>query len=172
MLYSYKEKSASDLQSFTHHLHTLLEHHNLSPSHISSADIAYFVKNVRSLRVIRTRALEEEYDQQKHGLLTESINEIIEEASYAMEAEEEDNEADGTDDSEEVVKPFKPDNIHWYFSFRSLEAFVSTHNRYPGISADESELVADVEALSNIQSELLKSAQIETEVVKECLIEL
>ena len=60
----FKAKAESDIAIITRYIHTALQSVGFPISHITDHEITYFVKNVRSLRVIATRSLEEEYQHE------------------------------------------------------------------------------------------------------------
>jgi len=121
--------------------------------------IAYFVKNVRGLHLVRTRSLDEELTSKT--FLSEDINEILDEPTM-------------DDPEEKEEKLLNPKNIHWYFALRSAEAFRAQYGRYPGTpTKDGKEKVdEDADVLIKINETLFSENKIRHKPIQECLREI
>ena len=97
--------------------------------------VSYVVKHVRSLRVVRTSAVSEEYGAAPTELPA-TLNSLLEEASY--EALDKPPPAEG-----EWVPP-NPPLVQWYIALRAILAYETKHHHYPGLLTDAE--VTEVEA--------------------------
>eukprot|EP00484_Ammonia_sp_Unknown_P030184 CAMPEP_0197030628 /NCGR_PEP_ID=MMETSP1384-20130603/9824_1 /TAXON_ID=29189 /ORGANISM="Ammonia sp." /LENGTH=550 /DNA_ID=CAMNT_0042460015 /DNA_START=21 /DNA_END=1669 /DNA_ORIENTATION=+ len=156
----YKERAQRDLNLIRGYVAKRLEELKRAKDCIADDLIDRFVRNVRSLKVVRTKSMEDEYTAPD----TEQYDELF----MDMSAFEE-----GKDDDEE--KPFQPLMIHWYWAFRALEQFYDAEKRMPGQGAADAnvDVDGDVEKLLEIEKKLYKENKVEgQEVVKECLQEM
>jgi len=129
----FKAKAHADLEGITKHVHAILKGVGKDPKTIPDHQIDYFVKNCRSLFVVRTPALETEYDVKSFN--AESINWALEGSWKFMMGPDE--------TKEEVIKDMG--NIDWYLGMRAIDLFKEKHGRYPG-EKDAKSGKEDVEA--------------------------
>jgi len=87
---------------------------------ISEELITRFVKNCRSLRVVRTRAMAEEYSKPNVEAIQEAMDEIDMAALMAME------------NPDYVGPPPLPKVVYWNIGLKACDVFVDTHKRVPG----------------------------------------
>jgi len=156
----FAEKALQDLEAIVVHVSKILTRLGRAPDAIARQRIEYFVRNVRSLRVVRTRTLEEELNPQT--FLSEDINEIFEEYVDVSEEEKE-------------QKLLNPKNLHWYFALRSVQRFFAQSNRYPGVivpDAKEVDNATDAAELVKINDKLFEQYSIRAQTVPECLQEI
>merc|ERR1712228_763916 len=102
---------------------------------ISDVLMDRFVKNVRSLKVVRTRSMEQEYTSPN----TEEYDELYMDMSMFEEKSDED-------------APFQPLMVNWYWAFRALDVFYDANKRMPG--SEKESIAADVEQLVAMQKKL------------------
>lgn len=119
-----------------------------------------FVKNVRSLKFIRTRSIENEINSPDNENISES------KMNYDMNKMMQQSEQK---DDENVPKPHDPWNFHWYLAFRTLDQFYNKEKRLPGNKKDN--ISNDVKILTQIQKEnILKSIKVDDLEVDEHVI--
>ena len=116
--------------------------------------VSYVVKHVRSLRVVRTSAMSDEYGPTPTELPA-TLNSLLEEASY--EAMDKPPPAEG-----EWVPP-NPPLVQWYIALRAILAYEATHHHYPGQLTDAE--VAEVEAATGDPGEEASEWREEAKVV-------
>lgn len=172
----FQAKAEADFAAVQAHLARLLASLGLPANHIAPKDLDMFVRNIRTLRVIRTRSLVQEYgtDGTSSGegentgeFQTDYLREIIEEEEYDEEDEAEENE-----DGAAADKPRKihnPKNVHWYLALRTADIFMAREGRAAGsapigsnVAVTVDQLNNDVLALQSIQSELLRSTGLDS----------
>jgi amyloid beta precursor protein binding protein 1 len=162
----FQKRAEADFAAVKQHLHTILASLSLPADRVSDQELDSFVRNVRTLRVIRTRSLSSEYgsDGASTGgsFQTDVIREILED-DFDPDANEDDDADDDMSDAP-PRKPRHPHNVHWYIALRSADIFQSREGRAPGTaSAGNStpltipQLEADFAAVTKLAEQLLKT---------------
>ena len=134
----FQRKAEQDLDAVRQHLHRQLQRLDLPLSHVTEQELHMFVRNVRTIRVIRTRSLAEEYgrdgtsngDEYVKSFAKDYIQEVIEEEVYD-DVDEDDTDA-MSDAPPRRPKLHNPKNIHWYLGLRAAELFHTKHGRIAG----------------------------------------
>mmetsp|Transcript_71980 Transcript_71980/g.64674 ORF Transcript_71980/g.64674 Transcript_71980/m.64674 type:complete len:610 (-) Transcript_71980:27-1856(-) len=127
----YKERAQKDYDTIKGYVKEILKSLEKSDDCIKEEIIDRFVKNVRNLKVVRTRSFEDEYNKP-------DVNKLI-------KFYEDDPMAAFEEKSEEA--PFQPKMVNWYWAFRAMETFYDQEKRVPGArSGDDSAYKACVEA--------------------------
>jgi len=118
----FAQKAAADTAAVTAHVHRLLTSKQVArkSDSIPQKQIDLFVKNVRALRVVRTRPIDSEYNPKEFN--SESVNDKLEEP-WQMDLTKEEQD-------DRVLKG--PGNIHWYFALRAVDQFQAATGRFPG----------------------------------------
>jgi amyloid beta precursor protein binding protein 1 len=149
----FKARVKGDFDAFFAHAQAVLKEAGQPVSAISEADADMFCRNVRGLRVLRTRSLSEEHSAE--GFNKEGVVELLEEF------------VEPDPDAEVEV----PHYIHWYFALRAVDLFQQKNKRYPGVGGKSPE--RDAEELYEIQTELAQELKLsELETKPECLQEI
>jgi amyloid beta precursor protein binding protein 1 len=164
----FQQKAEADLKAVRSHLAALLSQLSLPADTVSPQELDSFVRNVRTLRLIRTRSLLQEYgsdgssDPAKGAAFaSEGVREILEEASYAVD------EAEAEMSDSAPRRPPNPNNVHWYFALRAADRFLAKEGRAagtpkagsdPAVPMPVSQLEADMNALSALQQEIVQHA--------------
>merc|ERR1719192_1313071 len=151
----YKARAQKDYDLIKGYLEKRLEELKKEKTAIKEEVIERFVKNVRHLKVVRTRSMEEEYTKPN----TEEYDELFMDMS-AFEEKSEDA----------AEKPYQPLMFHWYWAFRALDVFFDAEKRVPG--TDKEKMEADVKALVEIQKKLFADNKVEQEPEEGCLSEM
>jgi len=166
----FQARAEADLAAVRQHLHARLTELGQPTTRISEHELGMFVRNVRTLRVIRTRSLAQEYGAGDAATKVpefnaEAVREIIEEEQEMLEAEDEaeEEEDDGDEDMEQAPPQRRlPNNVHWYLALRAADVFLATQGRAAGTSAKGPsapvsipELEADFGTLQGIATQLL-----------------
>jgi len=151
----YKARAERDLDLIKGYVMKRLEELGRDKTSISAEIIDRFVKNVRSLKVVCTKSLKEEYEKPD----TSQYDELYMDMSMFEEKTEEE-------------KPFQPLMVNWYWAFRALEVFYDQNGgRMPG--ANKETIDDDIKKLVAIQETLYTKNQLgDKDVVKECLEEM
>jgi len=108
------------------------------PSSISPDTIKKFCKNVRFLKVVRNRSLEQEYTPETAQI-----------SRYASELEAPEN------------------NLSFYILLRAVDRFYSTHTRYPGYFDDKLEMETDIATLKACVNAVLSELSLPASSVKD-----
>ena len=181
----YASKYAKDFAAVSAHLAKHLARLGLPADFVNQAELDRFVRNIRTLRIVRTRSLAQEYGNDGTSapaaaaaagagagaagaeFQTDYVREILEEEDYDAE---DDGDAAGSESSRKL---HNPKNLHWYFGLRAADIFLAGEGRAAGAKAkgDHSavsmdQLNADVLALQRIERDLLKATGL-SEVVPE-----
>jgi len=150
----YKVRAQRDLDLIKGYVQQRLQELKREKDSISDVLIDRFVSNVRSLKVVRTRSMEQEYTNPN----VEEYDELYMDMSMFEEEKSED-------------APFQPLMVNWYWAFRALEVFYDANKRMPG--TDKESIGADVEQLVAMQKKLHEENKLsDKKVVSECLSEL
>lgn len=149
----FRVRAKADFDAFFAHAQAILQEVGLPASTISESDADMFCRNVRGLRVLRTRPLAKEYSAE--GFNKEGVVELLEEY------------VEPDPDAEVEI----PQYIHWYFALRAADRFHEKNHRYPGVGGKSPE--RDAEELYEIQTELAQELKLsELETKPECLQEV
>eukprot|EP01084_Bolivina_argentea_P155493 270965_1 len=150
----YKNRAERDLNIIRSYVLKRLNELGKDSKLINNEIIDRFIRNVRSLKVVRTRSIEQEYKSPN----TEEYDELY--MDMSMFEEKTDQE-----------KPFEPLMINWYWAFRSLDIFYDKQKRMPGNIKDNIE--NDIKLLYQIQTKLYADNKLgDKQIVKECLQEI
>jgi amyloid beta precursor protein binding protein 1 len=168
----FQKRAETDMDAVRAHVHKLLASFGQPADRVSEQELDMFVRNIRTLRVIRTRSLAQEYGSDGTSAGADfnaaAVREIIEEEQELIDAEEEEEEANGEGDDDEEMpeqrKPRSPNNVHWYLALRAADIFLAREVRAAGTSpqggnavATIPELEADFGALQGIAQTLVKT---------------
>lgn len=148
----YAKQAHIDLQKITKRVHDLLMNNQRSTDDIPVQYIEYVVKNIRQVRVVRTRSISDEYQQLNIANITELL--------------EEHNELINSDISVEL----QPSNIDWYIALRVYCKFIDQHDYAPGSNDELCE--HDYTVLCEMAQELFDHHQLKYSVIKETLHEM
>lgn len=141
----YKARAQKDYDLIKGYLEKRLEELKKEKTAIKEEVIERFVKNVRHLKVVRTRSMEEEYTKPN----TEEYDELFMDMSaFEEKSEDADN-----------AKPFQPLMVHWYWAFRALDVFYDSEKRLPG--SEKEKMEADLKKLVEIQTKLFADNKVE-----------
>eukprot|EP00485_Elphidium_margaritaceum_P017362 CAMPEP_0202726442 /NCGR_PEP_ID=MMETSP1385-20130828/184615_1 /ASSEMBLY_ACC=CAM_ASM_000861 /TAXON_ID=933848 /ORGANISM="Elphidium margaritaceum" /LENGTH=550 /DNA_ID=CAMNT_0049392663 /DNA_START=68 /DNA_END=1723 /DNA_ORIENTATION=+ len=153
----YKTRAERDLKLIAGYVQKRLTSIGRAADSIASDLVERFVRNARSLKVVRTKSMAQEYENAN----ADEYDELYMDMSAFEEK-----------DDDEAEQPFKPLAVNWYWAFRAMEVFYDTEKRLPG-DVDEN-VSGDVEKLVAIQTELYKTNKVpdDQSVVKECLEEM
>jgi len=153
----YKTRAERDLKLIAGYVQKRLTSIGRAADSIASDLVERFVRNARSLKVVRTKSMAQEYENAN----ADEYDELYMDMSAFEEK-----------DDDEAEQPFKPLAVNWYWAFRAMEVFYDTEKRLPG-DVDEN-VSGDVEKLMAIQTELYKTNKVpdDQSVVKECLEEM
>ena len=152
----YKTRADRDLNLIKKYVAKRLEELKKESTAISAELIDRFVKNVRCLKVVRTKSIEEEYTNPD----CDAFDELYMDMSMFEEKD---------DDAEEL--PFQPLMINWYWAFRAVEVFYDAEKRMPGLTKDT--IDEDVKKLIEIQTKLYADNKLgDKEVIEDCLQEM
>eukprot|EP01083_Nonionella_stella_P124561 376212_1 len=150
----YKARAQRDYELIKGYVAKRLEEVKKDKASISEELMDRFVRNVRSLKVVRTRSVEAEYTTPN----TEEYDELYMDMSMFEEKTDEE-------------QPFQPLMVNWYWAFRSLDVFYDANKRMPGDVKENIE--NDIKQLVEIQSKLYADNKLgDKEIVKECLEEM
>lgn len=161
----FARKANEDLAAIEQHLKRLLLRLELPLTLVDERDLHIFVRNVRTLRVVRTRSLEEEYGTKGDStgddgtgtgtkFQTSVLREILEEEVY--EEEEEEEEGEDEDETPHRRKLRNPNNVHWYLALRAADMFHTLHGRIAGSGSGDS-YQSDGALLVELEKSLLKT---------------
>jgi len=150
----YKARAQRDFELIKGYTEKRLEELKKEKTAIKEEIIDRFVKNVRHLKVVRTKSMEEEYTKPD----TEQYDELFMDMSAFEEKSDDD------------AKPYQPLMVHWYWAFRALDVFFDAEKRLPGSDTDKME--ADVTSLVEIQKKLFADNKVEQDVEEGCLSEM
>jgi len=152
----YKARAQRDHDLIKGYTEKRLEELKKEKTAIPEEVIERFVRNVRTVKVVRTRSMEEEYSNPN----TEDYDELFMDMSMFEQK---------ADDAE--TKPFEPLMVHWYWAFRALDVFYDAEKRLPGTKEEAME--EDVKKLVAIQNKLFMENKVEQAAVEEgCLSEM
>ena len=135
----FKARSERDVAAVLSHVRSVVRELGLEGKEgaigLTDEYVAYVVKNVRSLRVVRTSAMSEEYGTAPSELPA-TLKSLLEEADYEA--------LDKPPPAEGEWQPPNPPLVQWYIALRAILAYESNHNHYPGLLTDTE--VTEVEA--------------------------
>lgn len=178
----FQRKAAADLAAVRAHLRALESQLGLPAEHVGERELESFVRNIRTLRIIRTRSLADEYGADgtsapaadgsgSSTFQTEALRELLEEAAEMEAAAAEDDAAassmsdspmgSGSAAAPKQRRPHNPSNVQWYLALRAADIFLSREGRAAGTGeggavATPAQLNADVRALQSIGEDLLR----------------
>jgi len=149
----YKTRAQRDCDLIKGYIVKRLEELKRDKTSISDVLMDRFVKNVRNLKVVRTRSMEQEYTSPN----VEEYDELYMDMSMFEEKSED--------------APFQPLMVNWYWAFRALEVFYDANKRMPGV--EKNTIESDVVLLKEIQTKLYAENELsDKEIVGECLEEI
>jgi len=118
------------------------------PADIDAELFDRFVKNVRNLRVVRFRAICDEWDEPN----TEELNEKFIDFEAMMNPDQ------------GVGQEKFPMKIHWNIGFKAVDLFFDEHKRLPGAwPSDKMTMSGDAQMLHALVDKLFKTFEIEAE---------
>eukprot|EP00455_Lapot_gusevi_P037522 TRINITY_DN4203_c0_g1_i1.p1 TRINITY_DN4203_c0_g1~~TRINITY_DN4203_c0_g1_i1.p1 ORF type:complete len:572 (-),score=221.32 TRINITY_DN4203_c0_g1_i1:42-1688(-) len=148
------EKHMQHVAAIGQHVQRLLQEVCGRPTlSISPETIAHFVKNIRTVKSMRYRSLEQELSPE-----TAEKSNIVEAFEPPFEEIDEEKAA--------MMPPMpKATTINWYFALRAVDLFYAQHSRLPSSPAD-------APVLQQIAAKILTDLEIESELVSECFEEI
>lgn len=181
---AYAARANIHLAAIKNRVHTLLTLYDLPVDAVTDYEIHFFVKHIRSLKVVRTTPLRAEYDAATFNSAT--VNESIEEwkdtfADADDSSSSSSNEESVDEEQSAVAKAPRIHNFQWYVSLRAMEQFVSNHKRQPGradgggeltVSEEEKQLESDTHILHSLATSLISELKVDDEASLECCFEV
>ena len=143
----YKAASDRDYDAVRSHVQAVLAECHLPTSSITDDYLTLFVKNCRTLRVVRTRSIDSEYGSPASEAGAETAERIN--GRFETDAEDEADNIDPDAPPPPVHIP-NPPLLHWYIALRCVDEFYAARGHWPAQWRDEE--VSELEAMDE-QSE-------------------
>jgi len=152
----YQKGYERDLDLIRNYLDARLKDLSLVPEDIDNELFERFVKNVRNLRVVRFRAICDEWDKPN----TETLNEKFIDFEAMMNP-----------DHDALAQANLPMPINWNIGFKAIDLFFDENKRMPGAWGTP-DLDKDVGLLQDLTEKLFKTFELDAEADKRISDEL